>query len=125
VDPGLDFYTVNPCRLVDTRQADGPALQASVVDRTFVVTGTCGIPITAKALAVNVGVASPAATGFLTLYPADQTAPNTSTINFSPDLVRTNNAIVVLATDGSGGLTVKNGSAGTVHFILDVFGYFE
>jgi hypothetical protein len=74
---------------------------------------------------VNVAVTSPVASGFLKLYPGDGLAPLASSINFSAGQTRANNAIVLLATDGSGTLRVQNGSTGTVHFILDVNGYFE
>jgi len=40
-------------------------------------------------------------------------------------LTRANNAVVLLATDGTGTIKVKNGSAGVVHFVLDVNGYFQ
>jgi hypothetical protein len=33
--------------------------------------------------------------------------------------------MLVLATDGSGRLTVFNGSGGTAHFILDINGYYQ
>jgi hypothetical protein len=122
------FYTLLPCRLVDTRNANGPlggpVLPASG-QRTFTLTGACGVPATAKAISVNVAVTAPAASGFLKLYPGDGIAPLASSINFSAGQTRANNAIVLLATDGSGGLRVQNGSTGTVHFILDVNGYFE
>jgi hypothetical protein len=48
-----------------------------------------------------------------------------SSINFSAGVTRANNAIVPLATDGAGTIGVKNGSAGMVHFVLDVNGYFQ
>jgi hypothetical protein len=122
------FYTLAPCRLVDTRNANGPlggpVLPASG-QRSFTLSGVCGIPATAKAISVNVAVTAPAASGFLKLYPGDGLAPLASSINFSAAQTRANNAIVLLATDGSGTLRVQNGSTGTVHFILDVNGYFE
>ena len=34
-------------------------------------------------------------------------------------------ALVRLATDGSGSIGLLNGSAGTLHFVLDVNGYFQ
>jgi hypothetical protein len=122
------FYTLTSCRLVDTRNANGPlggpVLPASG-QRSFTLSGVCGIPATAKAISVNVAVTAPAASGFLKLYPGDGLAPLASSINFSAGQTRANNAIVLLATDGSGSLRVQNGSTGTVHFILDVNGYFE
>jgi len=33
--------------------------------------------------------------------------------------------VALLATDGTGGLAATNGSAGSVHLVLDVSGYFE
>ena len=125
----MDFYTLSPCRLVDTRNPDGPLAgpaMAGSSTRTFVLAGSCGVPAGAKSLAVNVTVVNPANAGFLNVYPADQSAPTTSTINFVPTVsARANNAIVSLAFDASGGVKVQNGSPGTLHLILDVVGYFE
>ena len=122
------FYTVAPCRIVDTRGPlgglGGPALEAGSL-RTLVVTGTCGVPATAKSLSINVTVTNVTAGGYLTLTGGGQAVPLTSTINFSAGQTRANNAIVGLATDGSGTYLVRNGSAGTLDFILDVNGYFR
>ena len=57
--------------------------------------------------------------------PGDGLAPATSNINFSVGQTRANNAVVLLATNGAGSLATLNGAAGTVHFILDVNGYFQ
>ncbi|HKH43183.1 MAG TPA: hypothetical protein VKM72_00815 [Thermoanaerobaculia bacterium] len=129
VETGASFYAVPPCRLVDTRTANGahggPALQPSA-NRMFVLAGVaCNVPAGAKAVALNLTVLQAAAAGYLTLFPSNQSAPITSSINFEPGVTRSNNAVLGLATDGSGGITVKNGAAGTVHFILDVTGYFQ
>ena len=125
-----DFYTLTPCRVVDTRNPagllGGPALGASTTRSFPVTSGVCGIPSTAVAVSVNVTAVQPAAKGYLTLYPGDAASvPLVSTINFTPGQARANNAIVLLATDGTGTVGVKNGSAGTVHFVLDVNGYFQ
>ena len=121
----LTFYSVPPCRVIDTRTAAGaPALAAGGI-RTVATSGTCGLPSTAKGLAVNMTITGPAAPGFLTLYPADEPSPPlASNINFRPGNTRANNAVLPLAADGTG-LKVYNGSAGTVHFILDVTGWLE
>jgi hypothetical protein len=125
-----DFYTVTPCRLADTRDPDGatggPALGASST-RSFPLTGgTCGIPPTALAVSLNLTAVQAAAAGHLTLFAGDATFPPlASSLNFSAGRTRANNAIVPLAADGSGTIKVKNGSAGTVHFVLDVNGYFQ
>jgi hypothetical protein len=63
--------------------------------------------------------------GHLTIYPADKTQPLTSTINFNAGQTRANNAILLLSSDGTGGVKIYNGSGGTVHVVIDVNGYFE
>jgi hypothetical protein len=127
--PGFDFFTVTPCRVVDTRNPDGPLGGPAIPtsgSRTFTITGgTCGVPSTAKAVSVNVTVTGTAGSGFLTLYPSNQSMPATSTINFQAGQTRGNNAVLQLATDASGGLSVANGSGGAVHVLIDVNGYFE
>jgi len=126
---GLSFYTLVPCRVIDTRAAigalGGPALQPSSV-RDFSLTGSCGIPAGAKALSVNVTVVPGAPQGYLRLYPGDlAVVPFVSTINWFAGHTRANNAIVAVAGDGSGTIAVRADSTGSVHFILDVNGYFE
>jgi hypothetical protein len=125
--PPADFYTVTPCRLVDTRNpagpTGGPALSPGAT-RIFPVTGgLCGVPSTATAISVNLTVVEPAAQGHLVLHAGDAAGPpRTSSINFPPAVTRANNAIVPLAANG-GTVNVKNGSAGSVHLVLDVNGY--
>jgi ABC-type cobalamin transport system ATPase subunit len=52
--------------------------------------------------------------------------PPTRVINFSAGQTRANNAILTVATDGSGTVTFLASLAGggTVHLIVDVNGYF-
>ena len=104
--------------------AASPALSAGP-PRIFETAGRCGIPSTARSLSVNVAVVSPTAPGYLSLYPANLAPPRTSTINFQSGQTKANNAVLVLATDGTGRIGVVNGSAGSLDFILDVNGYFE
>ncbi len=125
--PPDDFFTLTPCRVADTRDAagpyGGPALAAGSW-RTFVLNGVCGIPPTARAVAVNLTVIAPTAGGHLILYPGGTPAPPTSTINFALGATRANNAVALLGAAGDVG--VLNGMAsGSVHFALDVVGYFE
>ena len=125
----LDFHTLTPCRIFDTREAFGPHGAPALApgrSRVFQATGRCGIPVTARALAVNVTVISAPSTGHLTLFPGDATAPGASTINFRPGLTRANNAVVMLASSGTGTLGVQCASPqGAVHAVLDVTGYFQ
>jgi hypothetical protein len=126
-EPALDFYTLTPCRLIDTRNPagplGGPALKAGKT-RTFVVTGVCGVPASARALSVNLTITQSAAAGYLRLLPGDQTLlPAASSINYVSGQTRANNATLQLAFDGSGGLQVF--SASGTDFVLDVNGYFQ
>jgi hypothetical protein len=120
----LDFYTIVPCRLHDSRQGPGPLL--SGVARIIQVAGTCGIPAGARALAANVTVISPTSSGHAVLYPGNYPQPATSTVNFTAGITRSNHAILSLATDGAGTLAALASVAGSgsTHVAIDVSGYF-
>ncbi len=123
----LAFYTLPPCRVVDTRRANGilggPSVGAQTT-RDFPVRGTCGIPATAKATALNVTVAGTLGSGDLRLYPSGIAPPKTSAINWSSGQTRANNAVVFFGTGGN--ITVRcDMLSGSTQVILDVFGYFQ
>lgn len=122
-----DFYTVTPCRLLDTRNANGtyggPVFGPSV-QRSFTVTGRCGIPAGATAVAANVTVFQPTALGNVNVFPGNAFDLGTTTVSFLAGAVRANNNILRLATNGTGTIGVRNNSAGNSHVIVDVFGYF-
>ena len=129
------FVEMNPpCRIADTRAVPGAILQASVA-RDFNVTGAipCGIPDTARAVAIIVTVVGPTQDGFLTLYPAGAAFPGTSTINFDAGTTAlANGTLVALRWNGSNAvepsLRAVYGIAGgtaTTHVVLDVTGYLE
>jgi len=119
---GTDFFTVTPCRLVDTRNT-GPAL--SNTPRGFVLTQQCGIPITATAVALNVTIVSPSTDGFLTLSPGSIPYQGNSTINFRAGQTRANNAILPLGDAGDVTVIPFFSNGGSGHLILDVVGWFE
>jgi hypothetical protein len=125
--PRTSFFTVNPCRVIDTRNPDGPsggpALSAGT-SRTFPVAGLCGIPSTAKAVAINLGVVLPTDGGDLRLYPASDSAPMASTVNFKSGVVRANNGTVAMGSNGQ--ITVMcDMLSGATDFFVDVFGYYQ
>jgi uncharacterized repeat protein (TIGR01451 family) len=117
------FFTLPPCRVVDTRLPNGPR-GGPQVDfyrvRVFRLTGACGIPATAKAVSLNVGVTQGSG-GHLRLYPAGTPAPLASTINFGYLQTRSNNAVLPLNPSGE----IAVSATGSGHVILDVNGYFE
>ena len=129
VDSGpTDFYTLTPCRLLDTRLAagayGGPAVPAGG-ERVVTAAGRCEIPASAKAVSLNVTAVAPAAAGNLRFFPGDGTPPNASTLNFAAGQTRANNSIVMMASSGSGTFALRNSSAASVHVVIDVNGYFE
>jgi IgA Peptidase M64 len=123
-----DFYTLTPCRVLDTRNPDGPyggPELAAGSARSFALAGRCGIPATARAVMVNVTAVGAAQSGYLTLHAPDGPVPNSSAINFVPASSRANNGIVMLAQDGHGTLSIRSGSSGSVDVVVDVSGYFQ
>ena len=125
--PRFDYFSVIPCRLVDTRlPAQGPALASGAARSVTVTGGSCGIPAIARAVTLNVTSVAPTGGGNLKLYPGDGTVPPTSALNFTAGQTRANNGAFSLAGNGNGTLAILatvTGS-GTVHVVLDVTGYF-
>ncbi|HWM94853.1 MAG TPA: hypothetical protein VN493_29130 [Thermoanaerobaculia bacterium] len=123
----LDYYTINPCRLFDTRLAPGerggPAVHPG--QRIFVAAGQCGIPAGAKALAVNVTAVTPPASGHLRFFPGNATPTSATAINFTAGRTQANNAMIMLSSSGSGALGIYSSAVVPVHVVLDVFGYFQ
>ena len=90
----------------------------------FTLTGNCGVPTTATAVSLNVTITLPTAAGDLKVFTAGIATPISTTIYYSAGQTRANNAIPKLST--SGGLAVQcDQASGTVHFIVDVDGYFQ
>ena len=130
--PALDFYTLPPCRAVDTRNANGPlggpVMSAGQVRSFPVVSSACGIPAAAKALSVNVTVVPVSGSGLARLFPGDAAPPPTSTVDFDATTVRANNGVFGLSRGGDGSLGVlvnAGGGTGQAHVIIDVNGYFQ
>jgi uncharacterized repeat protein (TIGR01451 family) len=125
--PGLGFYALPPCRVLDTRNPagpfGGPALGAQTT-RRFRISSKCGIPQTARAVSVTMATTSSTVAGNLRLFAAGEAVPFAATITYSAGQIRTNNAILTLGPDAD--LDVFCGQAtGIVNLILDVNGYFQ
>jgi PKD domain-containing protein len=123
------FFTVVPCRLMDTRlpagAGGGPSLNGSGVPRLVTIAGKCGVPTSAKAVAVNLTVTGGTTSGFITINPSAPGTPFTSTINFSVGKTRASNAIAALRSGGDVRIYCVMGDGETADVILDVAGYFE
>jgi uncharacterized repeat protein (TIGR01451 family) len=119
----LSFHTIPPCRLVDTRGAQAPALVGATT-RTFPVAGRCQVPVSAWAVSANMTVTQATEAGHLRAYPAGITAPSTSSLNYAAGQTRANNLTLFLSAAGEASIFCGQ-AAGTTHFLMDVNGYFE
>jgi hypothetical protein len=124
----LGYFTITPCRVVDTRQPNGPyggpSLAGGGARRLFQLAGQCGVPADAKALAANVTAVGPSTNGFFSVGPSG-VANVTSTVNFQAGKVRASNAVVGLTGDPLGAIWVQSNSAGTTDLLIDLAGYFK
>lgn len=119
----LDFYTVEPCRVIDTRFGSPLGTGAAKI---VSLTDACGIPPNARAVAANVTIPGPAASGSVALYPGNYPSMGTNTISFSSGKTIANNATLPLATDGTGTVAALASYAGDgrVDLVIDVAGYY-
>jgi hypothetical protein len=124
----VDFYTVTPCRLFDSRRPSGPTGGPSLaagVPRTFPASGQCGIPTDAVAVAANVTMVRPTSTGQIQLTPAGNPALVAGTVYAAAGRVRANNAVLALGPGGQITAQADLSAAGTVDLLVDVTGYFR
>lgn len=137
------YYSVTPCRVVDTRCTPGvvdagcpgvatgngiPALVGNGAARDFTMRGNCGVPAGAAAVSLNATIIPLTVTPgnfFLTLWPSGGTMPTVSTLNFTQsDVALANGAIVPLKASGTPDLAAFAATFDTAHLILDITGYF-
>jgi hypothetical protein len=121
---GLNFYTVNPCRMVDNRGATGtfggPIMGANTTRTYPLPSSSCGLPATAGAYSLNVTVQPSGFLGYATVWPTGQTQPIASTLNDPKELVMANAALVAAGTSGAVNVYVLNDA----YVIIDVNGWF-
>src|SRR5450631_288277 len=119
------FTSLVPSRLVDTRTGLGAPKAAVAPGGTvhLTVAGVGGVPNSGvSAVVLNVTVTAPTRAGFITVYGDGTTRPATSNLNFVAGQSVPN---LVIAQVGAGGnVALYNGSAGTVHLVADVSGWF-
>jgi hypothetical protein len=122
------LYTITPCRILDTRNPNGPlggpALAAGQT-RAFTVTGVCGVPSTARTVSANYTVVAPAGSGSLSVLPGGDPASPATSISFKLGVTRANNGLMTLSWSGNGTVSVTNNSSSSTNFIIDANGYFQ
>ena len=124
VIPKGDYYTVSPCRLLDTRSGAPVSSNTDKVLDVDAVTA-CGVSPLATAVAINVTVVQPTTQGYLVAYPGNLAQPpGTSTLNFLGGVTRSNNALLGLSSDGKIKLRPVLAGGGSTHVIVDVVGFF-
>jgi hypothetical protein len=121
----LQLLTVAPCRIIDTRNANGPFGGPYIAGRTSrtitVPSSSCGIPTTAVAYSLNITVVPRTGTlGYLTVWPNGQPQPDVSTLNSPGGLVLANAAIVPAGTSGA----ISAFATDDTDLIVDINGYF-
>ncbi len=124
----LQFVSVAPCRLVDTRnpngQFGGPPITGGT-SRNFPIPQQtpCDIPATAAAYSLNVTLVPlpGVAVGFLSIWPTGETQPGVSTMNSFDGRFKANAAIVPAGYQGGVSVYASN----TTNVVLDIDGYFE
>ena len=126
ISPGVAFVAMQPCRVLDTRGANGPyggpRLVANAA-RTFDIdSGPCmGIPAGVDAYSMNFGAILPdGANSFITIWPTGSAQPLVSSINPIQGGVVANAAVVPAGTNGQISVLANTG----VHLYGDINGYF-
>ncbi|MEO6325156.1 MAG: choice-of-anchor Q domain-containing protein [Thermoanaerobaculia bacterium] len=118
----VQFFATIPCRALDTRLGLATPVAANGT-LTFDAAGTCGVPVDARSLAVNVTGVNAGAAGNLRLHGAGSAAPTAQVLSLGAGRTRAGSAAAVPGALGR--LTVRNDTTQPVHVILDVSGFFR
>ena len=129
-DGPFRFFAITPCRVYDSRgpSQTNPPLSNGL--HSIRVQGVCGVPVGAKAAALNVTVVTPNRSGHITLWPSGVSEPLVATLNFlANETALANGAIVPLGPDNGGANDMNfrysmQNPPGTGHIVFDVTGYF-
>jgi hypothetical protein len=124
--PEGTYTAMTPRRVLDTRKATGVTTTSPIGDGKYKdvqVTGKNGVPSAGVAAVVlNVTAISPTSRGYLTVYPAGQSRPTASSVNFGKGWVGANLVTVPIA---AGGKVRFYNADGSTHVAADVVGYYH
>jgi len=118
------FVPLNPARLLDTRSGQGGNIVplGDGVLTELDVTGVGGVPETGvTAVVMNVAVADPTSSGFVTAWPSGRPRPLVASLNFVPGQIVPN--LVSVKVGANGRVNLFN-SSGSTNVIADVMGYY-
>lgn len=128
-EAGTTYTGVIPARIADTRSGTGGVPATPIPANgsiTFSATGTAGVPASGvSSVAENVAAQDPAATGFLSVYPAGS-ADTGPVMNFNGGGGQVNElaAPLVSSVSPTGLETITNHSGGTVNVTVSIHGYY-
>lgn len=144
-----DFFTVTPCRLLDTRNPFGPFggpplpplwtddQRPGVNDPSYFspamrivrAGGQCGVPAGARAIATNVTVVTASGPGYVRVFRGNGGAQPTSVVSFNTGQTRASQVVIPLSSgtpnSATFGLSASTANGQPVHFVVDVTGYFQ
>ncbi len=121
------YDALSPFRICDTRtsQATNPCTgeaPASGTSLSVQVAGKAGVPASVvEAAVLNVTAIDAATSGFLTVYPAGNTRPEASNVNYGPGQIVANRVVVQVGTGGQVTIFSNNGAP---QIAVDVTGYY-
>ncbi len=119
---GARLTSMTPVRLLDTRTDGGVAQAVGQVPLILPIAGMQGVPSSGVvAVVLNVTATEPSHNGFVTVFPSGEERPVASNLNTVAGQTRAN---LVMAKIGADGAVALYNSAGAVHLIADVVGYF-
>jgi YVTN family beta-propeller protein len=122
----LQFVSITPCRVVDTRSANGefggPPIPGGTSRSFPLPQGACNIPSTATAYSLNVTLVpiQHGRVGYLTIWPTGEDQPLVSTMNSVDGRTKANAAILQSGYQGAVSVYVSD----TTNVVLDIDGYF-
>jgi len=116
------FFAVQPCRVYDSRLANLPFAAGEV--RRLTLTGLCGLPLTARAVAINVTAVGVSGGGSLSVAPGGIAGAAAGGPSWKNGQARAASTIIGIDTAGAVDVSCQ-AVAGAAHLVIDVAGYFE
>ena len=123
-----EYASITPARILDTRKGIGTGTVAKIPANgsiTLTVAGSGGGKVPSSgvtALAMNLTAVGSTRLGVITAYPAGESLPTVSNVNFAAGETVANMSVVPLGTNGQ--IVFHNTSSGPVDLLADVFGYY-
>ncbi len=120
VNSPAKFNAIQPCRLLDTREAAYGGAPVNLQNVTVAVAGRCEVPAEATSASITVTVTDTVGPGHIRATPAGETRLETSVLNWVRSHTIIANSTIVKLGSGAVDLYVQ----GHTHLVVDVNGYF-